>query len=181
MWFALTTVSCLHIVSVGLRDVAFGQVQKVQALQNPCSPPVPAIKGHSLNQCQLLELQLSGKKPKSAECLLVQYGSWKVWRLPGSYGKSGVTWFFWNFLIIAQFCQSSFLCGKEVGDYVSQAVISLIYHFFSSGLVIFFPAAWLRLLTKQWGTFLWSHSLILNLWIPCFALYLLDKSRIGTN
>lgn len=78
VWFPLTTVSCFHIVSVGLRDVAFGQVQQVQALQNPSSPPVAAIKGHSLNQCQLLQLQLSGKKPKSAECLLVQDGSWKV-------------------------------------------------------------------------------------------------------
>lgn len=56
---------------MGLQDVAFGQVQKVQALQNPSSP-VAAIKGHSLNECQPLELQLSGKKPKSAERLLVQ-------------------------------------------------------------------------------------------------------------
>lgn len=146
VWFPLTAVSCFHIVSVGLRDVAFGQVQKVQALQNPSSPAVAAIKGHSLNECQPLELQLSGKKPKSAECLPVQYGSCKVWRLPGSYGKSGVTWFFLKFLIIAELFQSLFLRGEEVEDDVKQAVISLIYHFFSSGLVIFFPC-WLTQIT----------------------------------
>lgn len=151
--FPLTSVSCFHIVSGGLRDVAFAQVQRVQALQNPLlSSPWLLKKATLWTTASSFSCSCQGKSQNLQSVLLVQYGSWKVWRLPR------ILWEVRSDLIVSQFLnhrwgffflQSVFLRGKEVEDYVSQAVISLIYHFFSSGLLIFLTAGWLRLLTKQ--------------------------------